>query len=208
LEARRRHAARALVLLGLTAVAGCGGERQDENEPEGDFAVELVDARFPEDQKLAQSSDLVITVRNAGDATIPNVALTVNGFDYRKTDDGDLADSSRPVFAVDGVPVEIGGLPEAKEATPRGCDSAYVNTWACGPLRPGREKTFRWSVTAVKAGRFKIDWRVAAGLDGNAVAVAAGGGRAPRGSFTGTVSDEAPEVRVADDGETVVSGTR
>ncbi|HZN90914.1 MAG TPA: hypothetical protein VFB44_18195, partial [Thermoleophilaceae bacterium] len=73
--------------------------------------------------------------------------------------------------------------------------------------RPGREKTFEWSVTAVKAGPYKIGWRVAAGLDGNARAVLAGGDRAPRGSFSGTISDEPPDVRVADDGKTIVEGT-
>ncbi len=195
-------------LLCLLAVAGCGGgERQDEKEPEGNFAVELVSAQFPEDQKLAKSSDLVVTVRNAGSNTIPNIAMTVNGFDRRKRDP-DLADPSRPVFALNGVQVEIAGFPEAKDASPRGCDTAYVNTWACGPLRPNEEKTFRWSVTAVKAGDFEVSWKVAAGLDGKAKAVAPGGGPAPRGSFAGTVSDAAPDVRVADDGKTIVSGTR
>lgn len=195
-------------LLCLLAVAGCGGgERQDENEPEGNFAVEVVSARFPEDQKLAKSSDLVVTVRNAGSNTIPNIAITVNGFDRRKRDP-DLADPSRPVFALNGVQVEIAGFPEAKDASPRGCDTAYVNTWACGPLRPNEEKTFRWSVTAVKAGDFEVSWKVAAGLDGKAKAVAPGGGPAPRGSFAGAVSDAAPDVRVADDGKTIVSGTR
>ena len=194
--------------LCLLAVAGCGGgERQDENEPEGDFAVEVVEAKFPESQKLAKSSDLVVTVRNAGQDTIPNIAMTVNGFDERKTDP-DLADPNRPVFALNGVQVEIAGFPEAKDAAPRGCDTAYVNTWACGPLKPNQEKTFRWSVTAVQAGDFKVSWRVAAGLDGKAKAVAMGGGPAPRGAFSGTISDAAPDVRVADDGKTIVSGTR
>ncbi len=194
--------------LCLLAVAGCGGgERQDENEPEGNFPVEVVDAKFPESQKLAKSSDLVVTVRNAGEETIPNIAMTVDGFDQRKTDP-DLADPNRPVFALNGVQVEIAGFPEAKDAAPRGCDSAYVNTWACGPLKPNQEKTFRWSVTAVQAGDFNVRWRVAAGLDGKAKAVAMGGGPPPRGSFSGTISDKAPEVRVADDGKTIVSGTR
>jgi hypothetical protein len=192
----------------VLAFAGCGGgERQDENEPEGNFPVEVVRATFPEDQKLAKSSNLVVTVRNAGQDTIPNIAVTVNGLDERK-DNPDLADPSRPVFAINGVQVEIAGFPEAKDASPRGCDTAYVNTWACGPLKPNEEKTFRWSVTAVKAGPFKIDWRVAAGLDGKAKAVAAGGGPAPRGQFAGTISNEAPDVRVADDGHTIVNGTR
>jgi len=200
--------ARSVAALCLLAVAGCGsGERQDENEPEGNFPVEVVSAQFPEDQKLAKSSELVVTVRNAGDKTIPNIAMTVNGFDERK-DNPDLADANRPVFALNGVQIEIAGFPEAKDASPRGCDTAYVNTWACGPLKPNQQKAFRWSVTAVKAGEFTINWRVAAGLDGKAKAVAAGGGPAPRGSFTGTISDAAPDVRVADDGKTIVSGTR
>jgi hypothetical protein len=208
LEARRRHPGPALALLWLAAVAGCGGgERQDEDEPEGEFAVEVVEASFPKQQKLAKRSNLLITIRNAGDETVPNIAVTVDGFNYRK-DDPDLADPERPQFVVNGVEREIGGFPEAKEAAPTGCDTAYVNTWACGPLPPAKERTFRWSVTAVKAGGYEITWRVAAGLDGKAKAVSAGGGGGPRGRFTGTVSDEAPEVRVADDGKTVVSGTR
>jgi hypothetical protein len=192
----------------MVAVAGCGGgERQDENEPEGDFSVEVVSAMFPAKQKLAKNSDLVITLRNAGDETVPNIAVTLEGLSFRSDATG-LSNPERPRFAVNGVPKEIGGYPEAKEATPLGCDTAYVNTWACGPLAPGREKTFVWSVTAVKAGPYDIKWRVAAGLDGNANAVDADGEGAPSGSFTGTVSDKPPDVRVAADGETVVSGTR
>ena len=202
LEARRNVCA--LTLAGVIALAGCGGaERQDEDEPEGRFAVEVVRASFPEDQKLAKSSNLVITVRNAGRKTIPNIAVTVDGFDVRK-EDPELADPERPQFVINGMSRDIGGFPEAKEAAPLGCDTAYVNTWACGPLRAGREKTFRWSVTAVEAGDFDIRWRVAAGLDGKAKAVGAGGGEAPRGSFTGTVSDEAPDARIGDDGHTVI----
>jgi hypothetical protein len=60
----------------------------------------------------------------------------------------------------------------------------------------------------VQAGNFNVRWRVAAGLDGKAKAVAVGGGPAPRGAFSGTISNEAPDVRVADDGKTIVSGTR
>jgi hypothetical protein len=197
-----------VVALCLLALAGCGGgERQDENEASGDFPVEVVNASFPEKQKLAKSSDFVVTVRNAGRETIPNIGLTVNGFDERKNDP-DLADADRPVFAINGVQVKIAGFPESKDAAPRGCDTAYVDTWACGPLRPDETKTFKWSVTAVRAGDYRIAWRVNAGLDGKAKAVAEGGGPAPRGVFTGTISNKAPTVRVADDGHTIVNGTR
>src|SRR5829696_9148913 len=126
LEARRCCAA--LALCGVAVLAGCGGgDRQDEDEPEGDFAVDVTRASFPEKQKLAQSSDLVINVRNAGDRKIPNVAVTVEGFNFASQQLG-LADAQRPQFAVNGVPREIGGFPEAKNATPLGCDTAYVDT--------------------------------------------------------------------------------
>jgi hypothetical protein len=195
-------------LVCLIAAVGCGGaERQDEDEPEGNFAVEVVSSSFPKKQKLAQSSNLVITVRNAGDEAVPNVAVTLSGLDFRSTQP-DVAESSRPQFAVNGIPREIGGFPEAKDATPLGCDTAYVNTWACGRLKPGDERTFVWKVTAVKAGPYKLSWRVAAGLNGKAKAVAAGGGAAPSGTFTGAVSDAAPKVRIADDGKTVIDETR
>ena len=104
--------------------------------------------------------------------------------------------------------MEIAGFPEAKDAAPRGCDTAYVNTWACGPLRPNQQKTFRWSVTAVQAGDFKVRWRVAAGLDGKAKAVAAGGGPAPRGSVLGHDLERGARRPRGDDGKTIVSGTR
>jgi hypothetical protein len=192
----------------LLALAGCGGgERQDKNEASGNFPVEVVKASFPAKQKLAKSSELVVTVRNAGRATIPNIGVTVNGLN-EKSKQPDLADAERPVFAINGVQVKIAGFPESKDAAPRGCDTAYVNTWACGPLKANEMKTFKWSVTAVRAGDYRIAWRVNAGLDGKAKAVAQGGGPAPGGVFTGTISNRAPTVRVADDGHTIVNGTR
>jgi hypothetical protein len=206
----RRRAAAGLLSLCVTGLglAACGGgnERQDENEPKGRFQVEVVEAKFPAKQKLAKRSNLVITVRNAGDRTIPNVAVTVDGFDLRK-EDPNLADPSRPAFVINGKPKEIGGFPESKEDAPEGCDTAYVSTWACGRLKPGAEKSFEWSVTAVHAGTYKIRYTIAAGLDGKARAVDATGNR-PTGVFTGTIEDKPPDTRVADDGKTVIEGTR
>jgi hypothetical protein len=206
LEARRKRFRGGIALAGvagLVALGGCGGgTRQDENEPEGNFPVEVVSATFPEKQKLAQTSELVITVRNSGQDTIPNIAATVQGLNYRSTQP-DLSDPERPRFALEGIQRQIGGFPEAKDASPAGCDTAYVNTWACGPLRPGAETTLVWRVTPVKAGPYDVSWRLAAGLNGKAKAVAAGGG-APTGSFSGNVSRAAPKVRIANDGKTVI----
>jgi hypothetical protein len=188
-------------------LAACGSQpRQDESEPKGNFKVEVTHASFPVQQKLAKRSDLVISVRNAGDKAIPNLAVTVNGFDKRVSEP-DLADPTRPVFVINGKPETIGGFPEAKEAAPGGGQTAFVNTWALGKVNPGRVATFRWTVTAVKAGPFRLSYRVAAGLQGKAKAVALGGGPV-LGSFKGTVSDTPPQSRVADDGHTVINGTR
>jgi hypothetical protein len=204
LEARRIGT---VALVGLVFLAGCGGgERQDANEPEGSYEVEVTRVSFPEEQRLAQVSELVVGVRNAGDETIPNVAVTVDGFNYDLggSEGAQLSDASRPQFAVNGVNVDIGGFPEVKDATPKGCDTAYVNTWACGRLKAGREKTFRWSVTAVKAGPFKLRWRVAAGLNGKARAVSVSGGEAVGGTISGEVIEEAPQVKIGEDGKSVV----
>ena len=203
---RRLHLAPACAFA--LALGGCGGgERQDENEPEGRFKVEVVKAEFPSKQKLAKRSDLVITVKNAEtERTIPNIAVTVRGFDV-KLDNEQLADPKRPQFVINGVPKDIGTFPESKEAAPEGGETAYVDTWALGPLKAGEEKTFKWSVTAVRPGPYKLRYRVAAGLDGKAKAVALGN-QAPSGLFIGTVKDDAPDTRVADDGKTVVEGLR
>ena len=193
--------------LCATALAGCGGgERQDKNEPRGEFRLEVTDAQFPSGQKLAKRSQLKINVRNSGDETVPNVAVTVSGFDERLEDRG-LADPERPVFVINGQPKDIGGFPESKDAAPEGGETAFVDTWALGRLRAGEQKTFKWSVTAVRAGDYKLEYEVAAGLDGKARAVGVGG-EAPRGTFAGTISDEAPATRIGDDGRSIIRGTR
>ena len=197
----RSHLAPAF-LCALALVSCGGGDRQDENESEGEYRVEVVQASFPTKQSLAQRSNLKITVRNAEtDRTVPNIAVTVNGFDTR-LEDSDASDPSRPVFVINGKPKEIGTYPDSKERAPSG-ETAYDGTWALGALAPGREKTFEWNVTAVRAGPYQLSYEVAAGLDGKATAVGVGG-KPPKGLFSGTVDDKAPDARIAEDGRTVL----
>ena len=202
-----RRGSLCLALVATLALGACGSKpRQDENEPEGTFPVS-VEASFPGKQKLAKRSKLIVNVRNTGSKKIPNVAVTVNGFGVKEKQEG-LADNRRPVFAINGVPKELAGFPESKDAAPQGGETNYVDTWALGPLKPGRTRSFRWSVTAVKAGPYRVRYIVSAGLDGMAMAENDDGGGTPTGVFRGTISDAVPQTSVSDDGETVVEGTR
>ena len=188
----------------LAALAGCGGgERQDENEPEGDFKVEVVKASFPSDQKLAKRSELVIVVRNADTKQIPNIAVTMNGLDYRK-DDPELADQRRPQFVVNGKFKKFGNIEDAQAITPGGVENpTYVNTWSLGPLEPGESKEFKWDVTAVVAGptssttRWPRAWTARRGRSTPTATPR-------RACSAGTVSDEAPQTKIAADGKTIV----
>jgi hypothetical protein len=77
---RMRDRLGVLLALALCAVglAACGGgERQDENEPEGEFPVEISAAEFPAKQSLAEQTDLLLSVENTGDETLPNLAVTI-----------------------------------------------------------------------------------------------------------------------------------
>jgi hypothetical protein len=57
----------------------------------------------------------------------------------------------------------------------------------------------------VRAGQFRLCYRVSAGLDGNAKAVPASGSLPLRQEWKGNISNEAPKTGVADDGETVTT---
>src|SRR6478672_9399287 len=186
--ALRRGAVATAMLASAIFAVGCGGggQRQDANEPSGDFKVQVVQAKFPDHQSLAKRSTMLITVKNVDSKTIPNVAVTVKSFDQRKNDPT-LADPRRPQFIVN--------------TGPAGGDTAYVGTSALGPLKPGETKTFSWDVTAVVPGKYELKYAVAAGLNGKAKAVLESGG-APTGVFSGRIQSRAPQAKVADDGKT------
>ena len=52
-------------------------ERQDANEPSGDFAVDVTVAEFPTDQRLAQTCDLMLGSRTPATSTVPELAFTI-----------------------------------------------------------------------------------------------------------------------------------
>jgi hypothetical protein len=178
--------------------AGCGPQRQDANEPRGNYPVEVA-ASFPSSQRLAKPAIFSVRVRNAGTKTMPNVAVTVTSkgkgtsaeaFAQTNQQVG-LQSRSRPVWIVD--------------RGPKGGETAFANTWAVGSLGAGRSTTIQWRVTPVKPGKFGISYRVAAGLYGKARAVLQGGG-IPKGSFDVSITNAPRQSRVAGNGAIVEGG--
>ena len=191
--------ATAIVAVAALGASACGGsEGQDADEKAGSYPVEIMKASFPPRQNLSQSSYFTLVVRNAGDQPLPDVAVTILNGDTETqgiaqafgftTGQAGVADKSRPLFAID--------------VQPTAGQTAYVNTWALGSLAAGASRTFTWKVTATRAGVFRIKYRVAAGLDGDAKAELRGGG-VPEGTVTVRVAKRAPKTIVGPDGEVI-----
>jgi len=202
----------ALVGLSALAVAGCGGEKQqDANEQSANYPVKVVNASFPQKQSLAKDSTMEIVVQNAGQHQIPTISVTVKcgrglggSFQTAVSEQGNNADPQRPQFVVNKIPTATTRVNPPLDPAPLERSSAYVDTYPLGPLAPGRSATFRWDVTAVKAGPYRLCWRVNAGLYNKARAVPSSGGGPIAGEFKGEVSNKAPKAIVSDDGKTVI----
>jgi hypothetical protein len=199
-----------LLLAGLVA-AGCGAAGQDAHEPKRDFTMQLVAASFPAKQSIARPTALELRVRNSGARTTPNVAVTLDSFYYTEHFP-ELAADKRPVWVVERGPGAIAQPPvRSEEVSPAGGgQTAYVSTWALGPLAPGRTQTFRWLVVPVKAGLHTIHFTVAAGLAGRARTLAdrrsAGAGGPVQGQLTADIAPAPPSRHVDPNTGQVASG--
>jgi hypothetical protein len=208
-------------VLALALVApGCGSsEHQDESEPSASFPVKVERASFPEHQRLAQTSNLELAIKNVGDREIPNLAVTIyttqsphgktkaaptstgsgqGSFNVRLNDPS-LSNPNRPVWVLENQypklrpsgtsQTKLAKLPEA------GAVAAQTDTFQFGPVAPDETKDIVWRVTAVRTGTYPVRYQVAAGLYGKAKAVTAGGGPA-KGTFEVTITAKPPQTCV------------
>ena len=221
---RVRSAAISAGTVAGLVLAGCGGgSNQASSEPNGNYGVEVATAAFPVKQRLAQHSDMVIVIHNPGPKTIPDIAVTITdanedtsaqAFSEDLHTSG-LAHASRPVWIIDQAPCPAtasditstgecapldGGV--AQTGGPGGAVTAYSNTWAMGALKSGQSATFKWGVTAVQPGVHVIHYRIAAGLNGKAKAVSAGG-QPLYGTFVVNIATKPEQAYVNDAGQVV-----
>jgi hypothetical protein len=192
----------------VLTVSGCGGlARQDAHEHAGAFTLKVVRASFPTKQSMVRPASLTLAIRNTGAHTAPNVAVSVDSFAYT-SDYPNLASDKRPVWVIEQGPGPIADPPVQSEAVspPGGAETAYVNTWALGPLAAGHTAIFRWKVTPVKAGVHTVHFTVAAGLAGKAKARLASGSPV-LGSFTADIAPAPPSKHFDPATGRIVAGT-
>lgn len=208
-------------LTAIIAVAGCGGgSPQNANAPSGRFPVSVT-ASFPASQRLAEHTQLVITVHNTGHRAIPNVAVTicnisctyparlgqgtsVSAFSTYLHMPG-LASHSRPVWVVERPPGPCEGASgySCQNGGEGGYATVQSNTWQRGsPLKPNDTAVFKWTVAAVNPGHWTVAWQVSGDLYGNAKAVLSDGS-IPRGTLPVTIHRVPSQTYVNDAGQIV-----
>jgi hypothetical protein len=198
-------------LLGACAVlaaSGCGGlARQDAHEHAATYTLKVLHANFPAKQSMVRPATFTLEVRNTGAHPAPNVAVSIDSFAYT-SDYPLLASDQRPVWIVEQGPGPVANPPVPSEAvnSAGGAETAYVDTWALGPLAAGHTAIFRWKVTPVTAGTHTVHFTVAAGLAGKAKAQLASGGPV-RGSFTADIAPAPPSKHLDPATGRIAAGT-
>ena len=188
-------------------LAACGGESSsDANQPSGTYNVRVTDASFPTEQRLGQTSLMQLGIRNTGKKALPALTVTISiagkegqqsslPFGVSNTQTG-LAQPDRPVWIL------AAGYPRlAGSSEPGGGTTSNRKTFSFGPLKPGATTEAVWKLSAVKAGKFTVLYKIDAGLSGTAKAET--NGVAAGGSFATEISAVPPDTEVTDSGEVV-----
>ncbi|MCO5315313.1 MAG: hypothetical protein M9938_04000 [Solirubrobacterales bacterium] len=196
----------AFALAPIVVATGCGGGESDQfpAEKPGRFPVEVIQSSFKPVQTVARTYDLVIAARNSGDRTIPALSATISlpgrgstlAFAYRDRQQG-LAQDQRPVWVLEE------GYPKLAGTVGRGgAETANRRTFNFGAVDPGDTANMVWRVTAIKPGRYRLAWELAAGLKPGVEAVTRDD-TMPKGSFPVRIGNLARLTRVDENGKVV-----
>ena len=192
----------------LSLVACGGGEASSSSsEVAGGYAVKVVTAKFPAEQRLGETSLMRIGILNTGRKTVPALDVTISiagkagetaslPFGIHDPEPG-LAQPDRPVWVLSEDYPRLAG-----SSISAGAESSGRKTFNFGPLKRGARTEAVWKLSAVKTGKFTVLYRVDAGLGGKARAETADGAR-PHGSFTARISKIPPNTIVTDSGKVV-----
>ena len=207
LRTRRRSrigvAAALGALIAAIALAGCGGS--SSSEPSGTREVKVVEASFPSEQNLGQTSLMKIGVRNESEDSIPALTYTISiagreghgatlPFAIRDPQPG-LAQPDRPVWVLAEHYPKLAG-----SSKPGGAEGAALKTFTFGPLKPGATTEAVWKLSAVRKGSYRIEYSI--GSTGE-VRLETADGAKPGGSFAATISPKIQNITVNDAGEVV-----
>ena len=176
----------------MLAACGGGGERQDADEPEGEFPVVVTNAQFPNRQRLAETTELKLGVENTGTEQIPeprrdDLPRRRRGrrlLGRRRA--GLVLDPHRAARPREPQPPRLDPREQVPAHRGRGrsrparrpAPTAQTNTFAFGALAPGETQEMVWRLTAVRGGTYTVNYEIAAGLQGNAEAITADGSAA------------------------------
>lgn len=205
-RAQRRLVLAVASAVGGVALAACGGDRQDADSIAGAFPVEVTEAEFQARQRASTALELRLGVENVGEETLPNLAVSMfvdgeagDAFSLR-LDDPALADPDRPVWILEEKYPQVEGEPVPSGLS--GATTAEANTFAFGPLQPREAREMVWLLTPVRGGAFVLNYEIAAGLQGPALAVTEAG--APvSGEFEVRIAEKPAKDRVNDKGKVV-----
>lgn len=206
---RWRSLAAGTAVAALSAfLVACGdSESSNSDEASAEYRVKVVGADFPTEQRLGETHELRLGVRNTGEAKVPSltVSFTIAGDDGRNSGlpfgirdpQPGLAQPDRPVWVLSARYPRPAGSAESA-----GAETAAKKTFDFGPLKSGETTTAIWQLSAVKTGRYRLLYAIGAGLGGKGKAESAPGTEAG-GSFTVQISERTPDVVVTDSGEVV-----
>ena len=148
---RRSRCCRALVALSAAAAAS----RQDANEPQGGYRLEVVDASFPAKQSIAEPPRCASACATRRQARVPE----------RRRDGRDRATRPARVYGLRPEARTTRGWPtptgrsDPRRGARRGRPPRTRTPGSSGRCNRGKSKTFEWKVTAVKPGDYSLAYR-------------------------------------------------